>query len=73
MKKITFEKPERVEMVGKIQRFFVSELDGEIGNLSAERLLQFVSETIGPFYYNQGLHDAQAVFRRQLDNVDDEI
>ncbi len=73
MKKIAFEKPERAAIVGKIQRYFVDELDSEIGAIPAELLLNFFTETVGSFYYNQGLKDAQAVFARTLDNVNDEI
>ena len=73
MKKIAFEKPERAAIVSQIQRYFVAELDSEIGAIPAELLLEFFTETVGPFYYNQGLKDAQAVFARQIDNVNDEI
>ena len=73
MKKISFEKAEREAITGVIQRFFVDELESEIGNLPAQQLLQFLGEIIGPFYYNQGLHDAQAAFARQADNFNDEI
>ena len=73
VKKIAFEKPERAAIVAKIQRYFVDELDSEIGAIPAELLLNFFTETIGPFYYNQGLHDAQALFARSIDNINDEI
>jgi uncharacterized protein (DUF2164 family) len=73
MQRITFEKAEREAIVGTIQRFFVDELESEIGNLPAQQLLQFVGEVIGPYYYNRGLHDAQAAFARQADNFNDEI
>ena len=73
MKKLSFDKPERQAIVGKIQRYFADELEQEIGVIPAETLLNFFTETIGPFYYNQGLGDAQAVFARALDAVGDEI
>ncbi len=73
MKKITFQKPEREAIVAHIQRYFVAELDSSIGNLPAEQLLHFFGEIVGPFYYNQGLHDAQAAFARQLETANDEI
>ncbi|RYE11058.1 MAG: DUF2164 domain-containing protein [Hyphomicrobiales bacterium] len=73
MKKIKFEKQQRADIVGKIQRYFVQELDGQIGAIPAELLLDFFAENIGPHYYNQGLADAQVVFTRSLDNVNDEI
>jgi uncharacterized protein (DUF2164 family) len=73
MKKIKFEKEARAAIVSKIQRYFVDELDSEIGAIPAEQLLNFFTETIGPFYYNQGLTDAQAVLVRMVDNINDEI
>jgi len=73
VKKLKFEKDQRAAIVGKIQRYFVEELDSEIGAIPAELLLNFFTENIGPFYYNQGLSDAQAVFAKSLDDVNDQI
>jgi uncharacterized protein (DUF2164 family) len=73
MKPIKFEKEERAAIVSKIQRYFVEELDSEIGSIPAELLLAFFTAEIGPFYYNQGLGDAQAAMARVVDNINDEI
>jgi uncharacterized protein (DUF2164 family) len=73
MKPIRFEKEERAAIVARIQRYFVDELDSEIGGIPAELLLNFFSEEIGPFYYNQRLADAQAVMARMIDTINDEI
>lgn len=73
MKPIQFDKRQRDEIVARIQRYFVNELDGEIGAIPAELLLGFFTETIGPFYYNQGLNDAQAVFAKAVEDVNDTI
>ncbi len=73
MKKVSFDKAEREAIVGRIQRYFVDELDSRIGNIPAEQLLQFFGEIIGPYYYNRGLNDAQAVFARVTDSFNDEI
>lgn len=73
MKKISFDKAEREAIVGRIQRYFVDELDSSIGNIPAEQLLQFFGDVVGPYYYNRGLHDAQAAFARQADNFNDDI
>ena len=72
MKPIKFEKDERAAIASKIQRYFVDELDSEIGAIPAELLLNFFTEEIGPFYYNQGLADAQAAMARMVDNIKDE-
>ena len=73
MKKITFSKDERAEIVRAIQRYFEAELDGDIGAIPAEMLLAFFTDTIGGFYYNRGLADAQAVFAAKLDDINDAI
>jgi uncharacterized protein (DUF2164 family) len=73
VKPIKFEKDERAAIVSRIQRYFVDELDSEIGTIPAELLLNFFTEQIGPFYYNQGLADAQGVLARMVDNINDEI
>ena len=73
MKPIKFEKDERAAIISRIQRYFVDELDSEIGSIPAELLLNFFTEQIGPFYYNQGLADAQAVMARMIDTINDEI
>jgi uncharacterized protein (DUF2164 family) len=73
VKKISFEKPERAAIVEKIQAYFEAELDQEIGAIPAELLLNFFTETIGAFYYNQGLADAQAVFAKSIDDINDQI
>jgi len=73
MQKIAFSREERVAMVEKLQRFFSDELDSTIGNIPAERLLDFLSEEIGAFYYNRGLADAQKVFMSTLDEINDAI
>ncbi|MEQ1768972.1 MAG: DUF2164 domain-containing protein [Devosia sp.] len=73
MKPIKFEKEQRAAIVEKVQRYFTDELDQSIGAIPAEMLLNFLSEEIGAFYYNQGLTDAQAVYLRMMDNAGDEI
>ena len=73
LKKLKFEKEERAAIVGKIQRYFVEEMESEIGAIPSEQLLNFFTETIGPFYYNQGLNDAQGAFARVADTFNDKI
>jgi uncharacterized protein (DUF2164 family) len=73
VKPITFSRETRGEIVARLQRFFNEELEQEIGVVPAERLIGFFAETIGGYYYNQGLADAQAVFAKSLDDVADRI
>jgi len=73
MSKIKFTKQEADEIVIKIQSYFVKELDNEIGQFEAEFLLDFFSEKIGPYYYNQGLTDAKSVIEERVESIADAL
>ncbi len=73
MREIRFSEDERAQIVNKIQAYFATELDQDIGGFAAEFLLAFMSQEIGAFYYNQGLKDASAVLMSRLDELTDAI
>jgi uncharacterized protein (DUF2164 family) len=73
MKKIEFSREETKAIVGEIQDYFREELDQDIGNIPAEMLMLFFAERIGPYFYNRGLYDAQAMLMGQMDNLTDAI
>ena len=56
------EKDTESYLLGSIKRFFAEELDSDIGDLKAMRVLDFCVEEIGPSIYNQAIADAQAYF-----------
>ena len=73
MKPITFSREETKALVGEIQDYFREELDQDIGAIPAELLMQFFSERMGAYFYNRGLYDAQALVRKQVDSLSDDI
>lgn len=73
MEKIKFSREEAKAIVGEIQDYFREELDQSIGAIPAELLMQFFAERLGAYFYNRGLYDAQALIRKQIDNLSDEI
>jgi uncharacterized protein (DUF2164 family) len=56
------EKDTEAYLLGSIKRFFAEELDSDIGDLKALRVLDFCVQEIGPSIYNQAIADAQAYF-----------
>jgi len=50
-------------------RHLKDEFGVEIEPVDGLSLLEFLSETLGPHYYNQGLHDAQAIVRDRADAI----
>lgn len=69
MAAIKFSDQQKNEIVEAIQTYFEKELDQDIGQFDAEFLLDFFSEKVGPYYYNQGLNDARAILDDKLDTI----
>ena len=70
---IEFSEQEKRAIVSRIQAYFDEELEQEIGQFDAEFLLDFFASQIGPYFYNRGLYDAQAVLARQVEEINDAI
>lgn len=73
MKPVTFSREETKAMVAEIQDYFQEELDQEIGSIPAEMLMRFFGERMGAYFYNRGLHDAQALVGKQMESLTDEV
>ena len=49
-------------LVSSIKRFFMKELEEDIGDLKAEMVLEFFAKELAPSVYNRALADAQTYF-----------
>ena len=73
MAEITFTRDERDIIRRKIQLYMREELEQEVGQFDAGFLLDFFAEEIGPYFYNRGLYDAQAILESRLENIAEAI
>lgn len=73
MAEITFIRDERDIICRKIQLYMREELEQEVGQFDAGFLLDFFAEEIGPYFYNRGLYDAQAILESRLENIAEAI
>jgi len=73
MPEIQFSSDEKEIIVRKIKLYFAEELKQEIGRFDAEFLLDFFAGEIGPYFYNRGLYDAQAILSGKLDELGEAI
>ncbi len=73
MKRIEFSREETKAMVGEIQDYFREEMDQRIGDIPAEMLMRFFAEKMGPYFYNRGLYDAQAILMQRMDDLTDAV
>lgn len=73
MPAIELDPQQRDTAIRKLQDYFERELDRDLGQFEAGFLLDFIAETLGNAFYNQGLYDAQAALGKQLDTLNDAI
>ncbi len=73
MSEIELDDSVKVEIVGKLQKYFADELEQEIGSFDAEFLLDFFLKEVGNFFYKQGLADALKTFESKIDDFSDAI
>jgi len=70
---IDLDKAARDALARKLVRQLKDEFDAEIAPMDAQRLLDLLAETLGPYWYNQGLYDAEAILKRRIDDVAEAI
>lgn len=68
---LTDERRER--MLRSIKRFFAQTLDLPLGDLAAERLLEFFVKELGAPVYNQAIQDARKFLQDKLDDLEGEF
>jgi uncharacterized protein (DUF2164 family) len=73
MSKIELSKEAREAAARALSRYLKDELDLEVSGFDAVFLTDFVTETLGPHFYNQGLADAQAILSKKLDEIGESI
>jgi len=69
LKKFKLTKELKEQIVVDIQKYFAQERDEEIGKLSAELLLGFMMEKIGPAIYNQAIRDAHSLVSKKIEDL----
>jgi uncharacterized protein (DUF2164 family) len=73
MSQIELPKETREALAKALSRYLKDELDLEVTGFDAVFLTDFVTEHLGPYFYNQGLADAQALLGKKLDEMSDAI
>ena len=67
MAKLELDKQTLQDLSRLLARRLKDDLDVDIEPFDALALLDYLAETLGPHYYNRGLHDAQAIVRDRAD------
>jgi len=70
---IELEKERKSVLVGKVRKYLSEEFDLEAGGFEVEFFIDFLAREMGAGFYNQGLHDAQAIVSSKLEDISDAI
>jgi uncharacterized protein (DUF2164 family) len=73
MSKIELPKEAHEALAKALSRYLRDELDLEVKGFDAVFLLDFITERLGPHYYNQGLYDAQAIVSKKAEEIGEAI
>ena len=73
MPRIEFDRAAREALARQLVRRLADELDLEVAPMDGQRLLDILSETLGPAWYNQGLRDAQTALQARVDDIAEAI
>jgi uncharacterized protein (DUF2164 family) len=60
-------------MIDDIQSFFSNERDEELSEFAAERVLDFIKESIVPHFYNAAISDAKTVVEQHISSIEEDI
>jgi uncharacterized protein (DUF2164 family) len=69
--RLTDERRER--MLRSLRKFFTDELDLDLGDLAAARVLDFFAKELGAPVYNQAVQDVRASLQTKLDDLEGEF
>ena len=69
--RLTDERRER--MLRSLRKFFTDELDLDLGDLAAARVLDFFAKELGAPVYNQAIQDVRANLQTKLDDLEGEF
>lgn len=73
MSKIELPKETHDALAKALSRYLKDELDLEVTGFDAVFLTDFIVENLGPYLYNQGVADAQALIAKKLDEMGEAI
>jgi uncharacterized protein (DUF2164 family) len=70
---IELSKEKRTQVVTSIQRYFEKNMEEKIGNITADALLDFLLQELGPIVYNKAVADVQKHLQARVMDVDMEV
>jgi uncharacterized protein (DUF2164 family) len=73
MMNIKLPREQKQQLIERVQNYFYEERSEEIGDLSAELLLDYMIKEIGPVVYNQAIQDAIKTVGEKMVSLEDDL
>jgi uncharacterized protein (DUF2164 family) len=70
---IKLSREQKLEIAGRLQRYFNTEFSEEIGQLQSEIFLDFVLKEVSPYVYNQAVKDARSIIEQRMSLLEEDI
>ncbi|UPM53913.1 DUF2164 family protein [Gottfriedia acidiceleris] len=55
--------------INQLQTYFLQERDEELSELSLMLLVDFISQKLGPMFYNKGVEDSQRFMSERVEDL----
>lgn len=66
---IQLSKEHKNKMAHKLKEYVELEFDIEIGNLQSDIFVDFITESLGKYYYNKGVADASSFMSEKTEDL----
>jgi uncharacterized protein (DUF2164 family) len=73
MMNLKLPREQKQQLIERVQSYFYEERSEEIGDLSAELLLDYMIKEIGPVIYNQAIQDAIKTVGEKMVSLEDDL
>lgn len=70
---IKLPREQKLEIAGKMQRYFKAEFSVETGQLAADIFLDFILKEISPYIYNQAIKDTRSIIEQRMILLEEDI
>ena len=66
---IALSKEQKANAAAKIKEYIADNFDLEIGNLQANFFVDFITDTIGVYYYNKAVADSMSLMAERIEDL----
>ncbi len=67
--KIKLDKETKDDLINKVKVYFSEEREEDLGDLAAALIVDFITDELGPVYYNKGVFDSYTYIEEKIQDV----